>query len=102
MLHPVIMEHAERQPRVRVYLLRVVMEVCLLLHPLKLPEQRHSGILDWVLFAYFISSGCLFLNDMCVDSVVDGEPLNVVQLFNQFKTHGTPHSPIPLCYQWYM
>lgn len=93
-LHAVVVEHAEGQPRVGVDALGVVLHVGLLLHPLELPEQPHPCVLDGVLHALLECLLGLFFDEVGEDGVVDGDPLDVVELLDQFETHGAAHSPV--------
>jgi len=71
-LHPVVVEHAEGKPRIRVDLLRILLHVRLLLHALELPEEKDGGVLDMVLPALLLRGLGLLLDNMREDRVIDG------------------------------
>jgi hypothetical protein len=69
--------------------------VCLLLHPLELPEQKDRGVLDGILLSCYLGSFRLFLNDMREDGMVDGEAIDGFELLDELQTHGASDSPVP-------
>lgn len=74
----------------------------LLLHPLKLPKQKHRRILNGVLLALFLQGLGLLLDYMCEDGVIDGEAIDGVELLDQFETHGASYPPVPAWMHAYM
>lgn len=82
MLDSVIVKHAIRQPRIRIDLLRIFLHMSLLLHPLKLPKQKHRSVFDMMLPAFLLRSCCFLRHNMSEDGVIDGKAIDVIELLD--------------------
>lgn len=65
------------------------------LNSLELSEQKYRSILDRMTFSVLFYCVCLFLDDMCKNGMVDGEPVNVIELLDQLEAHGAADSAVP-------
>ena len=83
-LHSVRMEHAKRQPRIWVYLLRLFLHMRLLLRLLELAKQMLPRVnynrLQLGLLAYLR----VLFHQMRENSMVYGQPLKLIELLDQF------------------
>ena len=82
MFDAVWVEDAEGQSIVWINLLWILVHLCFFLNSLELAEQIDRRVLYRVLFAAFLCIIGLFLDDVAEDGVVDGEAVDVVELFD--------------------
>lgn len=66
----------------------------LLLHPLKLRIQVDGGILYGRVAVVCFASFLLFLHQMREDRVVNGEPIQVVDLLDELQAHGASNAAV--------
>lgn len=95
MFNSVIMEDTEGKSRLLVDSLRILSHMSLLLNSFKLSKQKHRGILDRMLFALGLCLCSLLGDQMAENGVIDGQPIDVVELLYKFKTHGASDPSIP-------
>lgn len=95
MFNSIGVEDAEWQAWIRVYFLRVLIFVGLFLDSFELPEQEYGGIFNSCFFPFFFGNRVLFLDDVCENSVINGEPIDIIELFDEFETHWAPDSSVP-------
>jgi hypothetical protein len=88
------MEGAEGQSTIWVYLLRIFLLVGLLLHPFKLTEKKFTCIFYLGLDTEFLALRNVSLHEFGEDGMVDGKPLDRVQMLHQLQAHGTTHPSV--------
>lgn len=74
----------------------------LLLHSLKLGIQKDSRVLDGMLDSFCLSNFGLLLDNICKDGVIDGQPIERIELLDQFQAHGASDSSVPISMTIYM
>ena len=67
----------------------------LFLNPFELSEQKDRGILDRVLPSLPLRLRRLLGYQVGENGVIDGQPVDVIELLYKFEAHGAPHPPIP-------
>lgn len=81
-LYSVIVEDAERHPRLVVNFLRVLTHVCLLLYSLNLPKEEDRSIFNGMLFSIFSSLLRLLFDEVRKNCMVDREPVDGIELLD--------------------
>jgi len=76
--------------------------MCLLLHSLELPEQKHACVFYRMGPAFQMQLSLFLLEYVGEDGVIDGQAFDIVDLLDQFETHWAAHSSVPGCLGKYM
>ena len=82
MLHSIIMKDTERQTRFLINFLRIFLQMCLFLNPLKLSEQKHRGIFNLVLLPTFLKSLRLLLDNIPKNSMIYRYAIDIINLLD--------------------
>lgn len=67
----------------------------LFLNSLELSKQEDRGILDRMLLSLGLCFCSLLGDQMGKNGVVDGQPIDIVELLYKFETHGASDPSVP-------
>ena len=74
--------------------MRILLHVGLLLNSFEFHEEELTSILDFGLNPLLLTLFYIGINQLGENSVIDGQPVKVVEMLYKFQTHGAPDSPV--------
>lgn len=66
----------------------------LLLNSFKLHKKELGSILNFRLSSFLFALLQIGFNQLSEDRVVDGQPVEIIEVLNELQTHRTPNSPV--------
>ena len=95
MFNSITVENTERKSWFRINFLGIFEHVSLLLDSFKFPEQEFTCIDEVWGIAFLKEYFVLFLSEVMVNGVIDGEPFDGIDVLDELEAHGASYSSVP-------